>query len=125
MAFDADRDLKREIDRGIVEGGFVGLRMEDLSGPGLLPSVLWQTLKNARCVIADLTGRNPNVYYELGLAHAIGKPTVLITASIEDVPFDLQHLRIIRYDRNELGPNLRRHISNALHQINKDAPVEA
>ena len=50
---------------------------------------------------AELTTRNPNVFYELGLAHAMRKPVVLVSASEEDVPFDLKHIRVIYYDRND------------------------
>ncbi len=49
-------------------------------------------------IIADLTGGNPNVFYELGLAHALGRPVILLTQNIEDVPFDLQTYRLLDYD---------------------------
>ena len=49
-------------------------------------------------LVAELTTRNPNVYYELGLAHALEKPVVLVSSNEEDVPFDLQHIRVIYYD---------------------------
>src|SRR5437870_8522587 len=78
---------------------------------------LWQYIKDARCVVADLSGKNPNVFYELGLAHAVGKPTLILSQSVEDVPFDLQHMRIIRYDRKsrERGA-LKRRVSQALKE---------
>jgi len=125
MAFNADRELRLEIDRAIQDGGFVALRLEEIVSPrsGLL-SALGQALKDARCVIADLTEKNPNVFYELGLAHAMGKPTIIITGSMDDVPFDLQHLRIIRYDHSEDRANLRRQISQALREISKGEPIE-
>lgn len=50
---------------------------------------------SARLIVADCTHRNPNVFYEIGLAHAIGKPTILLTQKSQDVPFDLRHLRYI------------------------------
>ena len=49
-------------------------------------------------MLADLTGKNANVLYELGLAHAIDKPVVLLSQSMDDVPFDLRALRVITYD---------------------------
>ena len=58
---------------------------------------IWTAIVDARLVVADCTGRNPNVFYEIGLAHAVGKPTVLITQSPEDVPFDLRHRRYLTY----------------------------
>ena len=49
-------------------------------------------------VIADLTGNNPNVFYELGLAHALQRPVILLTQDIDEVPFDLRSYRILAYD---------------------------
>ena len=48
-------------------------------------------------VLADLTGSNPNVFYELGIAHAMGRPVVLLTQDISDVPFDLHAYKILPY----------------------------
>jgi hypothetical protein len=54
-------------------------------------------IEAADLVVADLTTRNPNVFYELGLAQALNVPTVLIAQSIDDVPFDLRPYRVIEY----------------------------
>lgn len=62
---------------------------------------VWQGINAAKVLVAELTSRNPNVFYELGLAHALKKPVVLISAKEEDVPFDLQHIRVIYYDVND------------------------
>ena len=51
----------------------------------------------SRAVIADCTTRNPNVFYEIGMAQTVGKPVLLITQDESDVPFDLRHLRYIKY----------------------------
>lgn len=59
---------------------------------------IWTAIVSAILIIADCSGRNPNVFYEIGLAHAIGKPVILITRDEEDVPFDLHHRQYIRYD---------------------------
>jgi hypothetical protein len=47
----------------------------------------------SRVVICDCTGRNPNVFYEIGIAHTLGREVILITQNPEDIPFDLRHLR--------------------------------
>lgn len=67
-------------------------------------------------VLADVTGKNPNVFYELGLAHAAGKPAVIVTNDLRDVPFDLQGLRIIEYDKDHenWGAVLQKNITEAL-----------
>jgi hypothetical protein len=54
-------------------------------------------------IVADVTGKNPNVFYELGLAHTIGKDVIIITQSDDDVPFDLKYLRYIKYVDNTAG----------------------
>jgi hypothetical protein len=64
---------------------------------------IWSAICSARIIIADCTGRNTNVFYELGLAHAVGKPVILITQYPEDVPFDIKHLRFIHYEFTPRG----------------------
>ena len=58
---------------------------------------VWTAVYRSRVVIADCTTRNPNVFYEIGMAHTVGKPVILITQHESDVPFDLRHLRYIKY----------------------------
>jgi len=55
-------------------------------------------IQQSRLCIADLTGRNPNVLYELGIAQTLGKPCILLTQDINDVPFDIRQYRVIQYD---------------------------
>lgn len=57
----------------------------------------------AQIVISDLTGRNPNVFYETGIAHALGREVIPIAQNASDVPFDLQHLRYVHYLQNTEG----------------------
>lgn len=64
---------------------------------------IWSAINAAKVIIADCTGRNPNVFYEIGVAHTLGKDTVLMTQSMDDIPFDLRHLRIIVYDFTPRG----------------------
>ncbi|NTU74475.1 hypothetical protein HGB07_10215, partial [Candidatus Roizmanbacteria bacterium] len=68
---------------------------------------------------ADLTGKNPNVFYELGLAHALAKPAILIAESMDDVPFDLQSLRHLVYDKNlpRWGDDLQERITKAIKEV--------
>lgn len=64
---------------------------------------IWSLINNSHIVIADCTGKNPNVFYEMGLAHAIDKPVVLIAQDIEDIPFDIRHRRVIKYEYTPRG----------------------
>jgi hypothetical protein len=60
-------------------------------------------IDRSRVVICDCTGRNPNVFYEAGIAHTLGRDVILISQSEHDIPFDLRHLRYIRYHNNGEG----------------------
>ena len=84
----------------ITDAGLTPIRADDLFRTSMIIKDIWEYTKKAKILLADLSGRNPNVFYELGLAHAIPKPVILVTDSIESVPFDLRHLRVIEYDKN-------------------------
>jgi hypothetical protein len=58
---------------------------------------VWAGINRARLIVAELTDRNPNVLYELGISHTLGKDTILLTQTMADVPFDLHHRRVIEY----------------------------
>src|SRR5216683_4448543 len=68
-------------------------RADDLFRPGTIVTDIWDYTKRAKLLLADLTGKNPNVFYELGLAHALKKPAILVAESMDDIPFDLRALR--------------------------------
>jgi hypothetical protein len=87
---------------------------------------IWSAITESTLVIAELTGKNPNVYYELGLAHAMKKPAILISSNIEDVPFDLRPLRVLIYDKNDpdWGATLKLNISKAIDET-LSSPTEA
>jgi hypothetical protein len=73
----------------------------EIFGTGKIIDQIWTGINNARVLVAELTGRNPNVLYELGLAHALRKPVVLVSSNKDDVPFDVQHVRVIYYDTRD------------------------
>jgi hypothetical protein len=58
---------------------------------------IWSAVYNSKLVIGDCTGRNANVFYEIGMAHTVGKPVILTTQNETDVPFDLRSIRYIHY----------------------------
>jgi hypothetical protein len=83
----------------IKKAGLTPVRADtDIFGTGKIIDQIWSGINKARVLVAELTGRNPNVLYELGLAHALRKPVVLISSNEEDVPFDVRHVRVIYYD---------------------------
>src|SRR5436305_5969902 len=91
---------------------------EQLFGEGILDRIFNQISK-ADVVVADMTGRNPNVFYEVGYAHALGKIVILLTQQTEDIPFDLKHRQHIVYGgrietlRAELAPRIQWGIGEA------------
>ena len=73
----------------------------EIFATGKIMDQVWNGINAAKVLVAELTTRNPNVFYELGLAHAMKKPVVLVSAKEDDVPFDLQHIRVIYYDMSD------------------------
>jgi nucleoside 2-deoxyribosyltransferase len=59
---------------------------------------IYNQISKSDLVIADMTRRNPNVFYEVGYAHALNKPTILLTQNSDDIPFDLKHYPHIIYE---------------------------
>jgi hypothetical protein len=70
----------------------------EIFGTGKIIDQIWAGINSAKVLVAELTTRNPNVFYELGLAHALEKPVVLVSSNEADIPFDLKHIRVIYYD---------------------------
>ena len=62
-----------------------------------------QEIEKANLILADITGKNPNVFYELAIAHSFNKPTIMISQEIEQIPFDLKMYRIIGYENTLKG----------------------
>jgi hypothetical protein len=86
----------------IEKAGLKAVRADDdIFGTGKIIDQIWSGINAATVLIAELTSRNPNVYYELGLAHALKKPVVLVCSNEQDVPFDLKHIRVIYYDMHD------------------------
>lgn len=97
---DAYRD---HVVPAVEECGFRVYRADDIFGHKEVIRDIWLAIGRARLIIADVTGRNPNVFYELGMAHAIGKDVIILTRRREDIPFDVTHLRYIKYEYTPRG----------------------
>lgn len=82
--------------------GLTCVRADHIARSDRITNDIWAHINEARLSIADLTGRNPNVFYELGLAHGCHRPAILLTQNQNDVPFDLREIRYIKYDLNDL-----------------------
>lgn len=64
---------------------------------------IFELIFTSKVMIADFTGKNPNVFYEVGIAHTLGKTVIPITQSLNDIPSDLKHHRALLYHPNEQG----------------------
>jgi len=128
MPFGNEFDYNYEhIIRPAVEG--IGLSPLRVDGRPLSIHIMedvWKEIRASTVVIADLTGRNSNVLYELGLTHALAKPAILIAPSAEDLPFDIHGIRTIIYNRNRgtWGVELQEQLKRALTET-INAPGEA
>jgi len=78
-------------------------RVDEIFGKSPIIDEIWYYIGSSELVLADVTGRNPNVMYVLGMAHTIGKPILIMTQQIEDVPLDLRYYQYIIYDYTKNG----------------------
>jgi hypothetical protein len=85
------------IQRPLVEAGYHAKRADTDPNHGSVLADIVRGIADARLVVADLTDSNANVFYELGLSHGLRVPTILITQSVEGVPFDLRMYRLEPY----------------------------
>lgn len=86
---------------------------------------IYNQIVKADVIVADMTGRNPNVFYEVGFAHALGKRTILLTQRSDDIPFDLKHFPHIVYEGkiSELRDKLKKRVAWAVESINSTGNV--
>jgi hypothetical protein len=89
-------------------------RADDIFSSVAIVQDVWTEINRARIVIAEMTGRNQNVFYEIGLSHAIRQPVILLSQRKDDVPFlprekkdevpfDVRHIRCIFYKDTRTG----------------------
>lgn len=96
-------------------------RADDIKSNRAIIQDIWKSICEARIVIADMTSLNPNVMYELGIAHTLGKETILIYQKSEEeirFPFDLSHIRRIEYENSATGgKKLERELKETLNHV--------
>ena len=98
----------------IADAGLVPVRGDDSSlAAGAIMSDVTRLIYGSTLIVADLSGKNPNVMYELGLAHSAQKPVVMLAQRDADVPFDLSHVRYLKYDVQDLSA-LRRNLTERI-----------
>lgn len=79
------------------------LRADDIWEESTIMQDVFNLIFRANVVVVDFSGKNPNVMYETGIAHTLGKHVIPISQSLDDVPFDMKHHRVLKYLPNAEG----------------------
>lgn len=104
MPFSAEfTPVFKAISRSCAAADLRCLKADDIWEESIIVQDIFNLVFRSQVVVVDFTGRNPNVMYETGMAHTLGKHVVPISQSISDVPFDLGHHRVLRYLANTEG----------------------
>ena len=101
------------------------LRADDIWREHAIMDEVVKLIAEARVVVADVTGRNANVFYELGIAHSLNKDVVMVTQANDDIPFDVRHLRYLHYYPNGEGlADLQNRLSERLSTLTERRRVQ-
>lgn len=98
----SDQFLRHIIRPAVEAQGYTAIRADEISEPGIITSQVIQHVVDDALVVADLTERNPNVFYELAVRHAIRKPFIQIINKGETIPFDVAATRTVIVDHHDL-----------------------
>lgn len=110
---------EQAISVAVKEMGMNPVRADNLYGPNIMEDI-WTGILQSSMVICDTTNRNPNVFYELGIAHTLGKKIILLTQNVDDIPFDLQAYRHVVYETTMSGGSkLRDDIKKYISELKK------
>jgi hypothetical protein len=112
-------DVHRALVRACEAAGVQAIRGDDVFTPTDILDDIWQSLNRADFIIADITGRNANVLYELGIAHTLAKPVLILSRNASDIPIDLSTRRVILYGQSagDWREDLTLKVSRAIVEI--------
>ncbi len=119
MPFTSELDFVHRVIKEIIESyGIDCIRADEIAVSRPIMDDVKSQIAGADLIIVDFTGRNPNVYYEAGLADAWKKDWIVLAQSSDDMTFDVRHIRSIRYS-NTMGADrkLEEDLSNALETL--------
>jgi hypothetical protein len=109
------------ISKLLIDKGLKTKRADEIFGNRPIIADIIENIQKSRLIVAFVTEINPNVLYEIGVAHAINKDVIILTPNVEKLPFDIRHLRCIQYYdtiggseklRNDLGATIDQILSN-------------
>lgn len=114
--------LYREVIRPVAEEfDLEVVRIDEKAGPGIIFEDIKNEISEAKIVVTEITAPNENVFYELGYAHALNKPTILLAQRAKQLPFDIRSYRVIFYDDTIGGkPQVEESLRKHFHAILKD-----
>lgn len=96
---DFDRIYAEGIRPALQSAGLSGVRADGLVTRASIHKATLEAVLRSEFMVADITGTNPNVLYELGIRHAVApRATVIVASRNTSIPFDLTHLRVVRYE---------------------------
>ena len=97
------------------------IRADEIDRSGSFIKDILESIYSAHIVIADLTGQNPNVFYELGVRHSLRPRTILIARNLDDIPSDLREYRTIIYDTTaKAAATFKKRIKTFLTEMHKE-----
>ncbi|MEY9852029.1 hypothetical protein ABH923_001707 [Leifsonia sp. EB41] len=125
----SDGVLNYIVSRAAEEVGLTAIRADKISSPGQINLQVIEHVLSARAVVADLTGLNPNVFYEMAVRHTAKLPIVLIAERGTDLPFDISQMRTIFFSHTDLADAddcrkaIATQLQDALEGGNVDSPI--
>ena len=110
-----DTFYREVIQKQASDAGFEVFRIDEKPGPGVIFQDIQTEIEQSAVVIAEITPANPNVYYEVGYAHALAKPTILLAKRGAELPFDIRSFRVVFYNdtiggKTEVEQSLHSHL---------------
>ena len=119
----SDKVFKHIIAPAVEKCGYKASRADQLSNPGVITAQIITHILNDHLIVADLTERNPNVFYELAICHAFKRPVVQMIEEGETLPFDVAGQRTIRVNYRDLdsAQNARDELTRQVRAVEKDA----
>ena len=106
------------IQPALEQNGLVAVKAEDIYQPGSILGQVWDAIRTAEVIIADVSGKNPNVIYELGLCYGLRRCPILLVRDPAELPFNLRNLRYIEYEDSAKGAAaLKVRLSAAVEQF--------
>lgn len=111
-------DITHIIREATKESNHELIRIDDIISNSSITDIMLEEIEKADLIIADISSKNPNVMYELGIVQTLKKPILMIAQKGESTPFDISHFRVLYYDRIRLNDTLFIQLKSVLSNFN-------